>query len=44
MGKTKNKSTKKRGLEYKVNKRTISLKRGNKKQDKHEGKRSNTKA
>jgi hypothetical protein len=39
MGKTKKKNTKKKGgLKYKMNKRTISLKGENKKQDIHEEK------
>lgn len=43
MGKTKKKTQKRGGLKYKMNKRTISLKGENKKQDKHEKKRSYTK-
>jgi hypothetical protein len=44
MGKTKKKKHKKEGgFKYKMNKRTISLKGENKKQDKHEERRSYTK-
>jgi hypothetical protein len=41
--KPKEKTQKKWGLDYKMNKRTISLKGENKIQEKHEGRRSNTK-
>lgn len=42
-GKPKRKHKKEGGLKYKMNKRTISLKGENKKQDKHEERRSYTK-